>query len=156
MVPFNSYECYIVTTVMSLSSTNLYVLEIGTSLLSLIYQNLKTSHHPEHTPFGWMYHAYAILADTHTINLNTKFECLVSPIWAAKFKSGSRDPNPPVSGAVIVGQDLLWVTYMHQLWSVSLHQLRYKHTKGDTTRRPASADRTARAANFRRDLEATN
>ena len=34
----------------------------------------------------------------------------------------------------------------------------YKHTRtttATTTRRPASADRTARAANFRRDLQAT-
>jgi len=38
-----------------------------------------------------------------------------------------------------------------------IHQSKemYYNTKQTQTRRPASADRTARAANFRRDLEAT-
>jgi len=42
---------------------------------------------------------------------------------------------------------ILFCCYLHCTWPVGPYAL--------NTRRPSSADRTARAANFRRDLEAT-
>jgi len=49
--------------------------------------------------------------------------------------------------------------YADRLKYLKLPTLKYRRHRGDMietyTRRPASADRTARAANFRRDLEAT-
>ena len=57
--------------------------------------------------------------------------------------------------------ELVICTYIHTPWSIAKYRNIQTHidtqktAKQPVTRRPASADRTARAANFRRDLEAT-
>jgi len=64
--------------------------------------------------------------------------------------------HAPFSGMTSVDTDLLWLTYLPNLKSLSSVVTKIgEATQQKYTRRPASADRTVRAVNFRRDLEAT-
>ena len=55
----------------------------------------------------------------------------------------------------IVNVTAMEVLSVYSLHSYMHYSMYYLHIILAVTRRPASADRTARAANFRRDLEAT-